>query len=165
MARLIGSTLPIDPLRRADMALRVPFARQRIARACEADGLEPQRDIDALLDDAERLPPASRTRVLHGDLHARHVIVDREKRVSGVIDWGDVCVGDPSIDLSIAYGSFSSAARRAFLDVYGPVDGITELRARVIATFLSAALLTYAVDRNLPALRAESRRALERVVS
>jgi aminoglycoside phosphotransferase (APT) family kinase protein len=146
------------------MALRVPFARGRIARAAEADGFEPPRDLDALLDDAERLPPPSRTRVLHGDLHARHVLVDGEGRASGVIDWGDVCVGDPSIDLSIAYGSFSGAARRAFLEAYGPVDGLTELRARVIATFLSAALLSYAVDRNLAELREDSRRGLERVV-
>ena len=32
--------------------------------------------------------------LVHGDLHVRHVLVDNGE-LSGVIDWGDVCVGDP----------------------------------------------------------------------
>ncbi len=165
LARLVGTTLPVDPMRRADMGLRAPFARQRIAQAAEVARFQPPAELDALLSNAERLPPSPRTRVVHGDLHARHVLIDGHGRVSGVIDWGDVCMGDPSIDLSVAYGSFTGAARRALLDAYGPIDGLTELRARVIGTFLAAALLAYAVDRDLPAIRDESRRALERILT
>jgi aminoglycoside phosphotransferase (APT) family kinase protein len=95
----------------------------------------------------------------------RHVLVGNDGRPTGVIDWGDVCTGDPSADVSIAYGCLAGEARAAFLDAYGPVDGLTELRARVVATFLSAALLSYGADQGWPNLRAEAHRALERVVA
>ena len=85
--------------------------------------------------------------------------------VSAVIDWGDVCAGDPSIDLGIAFGSLEGNARRAFIDAYGPIDGVTELRARTIAIFLAAALLAYAVDVELDALAADSLRGLARAVT
>ena len=163
MAR-IGPSLPVDPLRRADMPYRVASARERL------DGLEaarlwaPNSAVPRLLRDAENLPPPSRTVVLHGDLHVRHVLVDPEGRPTGVIDWGDACAGDPSVDLAFAFGSLSGAARRAFCEAYGPIDRLTELRARVIAVFLAAALLSYADDARLAPLRAESLASLERAV-
>jgi aminoglycoside phosphotransferase (APT) family kinase protein len=92
-------------------------------------------------------------------------VVDAGGRATGIIDWGDVSAGDPSADLSIAYGSLAGEARASFFDAYGPIDGLTELRARVIATFLAAALLGYAADRGMEGLREESLRALERVVA
>lgn len=165
LARLIGSTLPIDPMRRGDMGFRVPFARRRLDAAVAAGLWEPSAAVERLLREAHGLPPPPRTLVLHGDLHVRHVLVDTRGRASGVIDWGDVSAGDPSADLSIAFGSLSGAARSAFFEAYGRIDRLTELRARVIATFLAAALLGYAADEGMEALRVESLRALDRVVS
>ncbi len=162
----IGPTLPHDPNRRADMPFRVDATRRRLDELAASGLWQATPDIDRLLDDAAVLPHSSRTVVLHGDLHARHLLVDEEGGAAGVIDWGDVCVGDPAIDLSVAFGTFSGTSRDALLDAYGRrLDGITELRARVIAAFLAAALLAYADDVGLDALRAESARALERSVS
>lgn len=160
----IGPTLPIDPMRRTDMAHRVRLTRERLARVVGAGLWEPTAAVDALLRDARDLPPSPRVVVLHGDLHVRHVLVDGE-RPTGVIDWGDVCAGDPSADLSLAYGALVGAAREAFLVAYGPVDGLTELRARVIAVFLAAALLEYAADAGMAALGAEASDALARAVA
>ena len=164
VARLVGGSLPIDPNRRADMALRVRLARRRISDAADAGLWTPSPAVGSLLDEASALPPPPRTTVLHGDLHMRHVLID-DGAVSGVIDWGDVCIGDPSVDLSIAYGSFTGAARAGFLDAYGPIDGLTELRARVIAAFLGAALLSYAADQGLALLEDEARRSLDRAAA
>lgn len=164
LARLVGTSLPVDPNRRADMRLRVPLTRRRIAELETSETWTPTPAVLALLDDAAGLPVPPRTAVLHGDLHARHVLVE-DGRASGIIDWGDVCVGDPSVDLSIAYAAFGPASRPAFFDAYGPIDGLTDLRARVIATFLSAALLVYAIDVGLDALRDETKLALDRAVS
>ncbi len=53
---------------------------------------------------------------------------------AGVIDWGDCCLADPALDLSLAYGAFSGSARDALLSAYGrPVDEERELRARLLA--------------------------------
>ena len=166
VARLVGASLPVDPMRRADMGLRIPHARRRLDEVMAA-GLWEQTDaVEHLLADATGLPPPPRTLVLHGDLHARHVLVESGSgRATGVIDWGDVSAGDPSADLSIAYGAFVGPARAAFMKAYGPIDGLTELRGRVIATFLAAALLGYAADRGMDALREDSLRSLERVVA
>lgn len=166
LASRVAGTLPVDPMRRADMPYRVAIARRQLDELVAARLWRADAAVDALLADAARLPPPSRVVVLHGDLHMRHVLVSPDgATVAGVIDWGDVCTGDPSVDLSLAYGSFVGPAREAFLEAYGPVDGLTELRARVIAVFLSAALLAYADDRRMPALRAESLRSLERAVA
>lgn len=165
LASRIAASLPVDPMRRADMGFRVPHARRRLDQAVEAGLWQPTDAVERLLRDAIGLPPPSRVLVLHGDLHVRHVLVDRVGRATGVIDWGDVSAGDPSADLAMAFGSFVGTAREAFFQAYGPIDGLTELRARVIATFLAGALLTYAADVGLEPLRAESLRSLERVVA
>lgn len=160
----IGPTLPIDPMRRTDMAHRVRLTRDRLARLTDAGLWQPTAAVEALLRDAEELPPSPRTVVLHGDLHVRHVLVDGEQ-ATGVIDWGDVCAGDPSADLSFGYGALVGRAREAFLDAYGPVDGLTELRARVIAVFLAAALLEYAAETGMADLEGEASNALVRAVA
>ncbi len=165
LASRIAPSLPVDPMRRADMGFRGPHARRRLDQAVEAGLWEPTDEVERLLHDAIGLPPPPRLLVLHGDLHVRHVLVDPEGVATGVIDWGDVCAGDPSADLAMAFGSFVGTAREAFFRAYGPIDGLTELRARVIATFLAGALLTYAADVGLERLRAESLRSLERVVA
>lgn len=165
LASRIAPSLPVDPMRRADMGYRIPHARRRLDLVIEA-GLWGSTDaVERLVADATGLPPPSRTLVLHGDLHARHVLVDGAGGATGVIDWGDVSAGDPSADLSIVYGSLAGEARAAFLGAYGPVDRLTELRARVIAVFLGAALLLYAADRGMEGLRLESLRSLDRAVT
>lgn len=164
LASRVALSLPVDPMRRADMGVRVERTRLRLAELRAADTWEAPTSVERLLAEAADLPPSPRTVVLHGDLHCRHLLVTTGGAAAGVIDWGDVCAGDPSIDLSIVFGTFAGKARAALLEAYGPVDGLTELRARVIAVFLAAALLAYAVDRGMDALRIESLRSLARAV-
>jgi aminoglycoside phosphotransferase (APT) family kinase protein len=57
--------------------------------------------------------------ICHGDLHVRHLLVDRDGSVTGVIDWGDLCLADPAVDLSIAYFAFAGRARADLLSAYG----------------------------------------------
>lgn len=166
LASRVAAGLPVDPMRRADMPFRVAVARRQLDELVAAGLWRRDPAVDELLAEAAGLPPPSRVVVLHGDLHARHVLVAPDGAgVAGVIDWGDVCTGDPSVDLSFAYAAFEGAARAAFIARYGPIDRLAELRARVIAAFVAAALLAYAEDRRMPALRADSLRSLERAVA
>jgi len=42
--------------------------------------------------------------LLHADLHARHILLDvGARRVTGVIDFGECCIGDPAIDVRDAW--------------------------------------------------------------
>ena len=100
---------------------------------------------------------------MHGDFHVRHVLV-ADGEVGGVIDWGDVCVGDPSIDLQLAWALLPAERRSVFLDAYGPIADVTRLRARVLAISLSALLLDYARERGLSGLERETRAGLARAL-
>lgn len=65
---------------------------------------------------------------LHGDLHPANVVV-RDGALVGLIDFGEMCGGDPATDLSAAWLLPDGAAGR-FFDAYGDVDGATIARAR-----------------------------------
>jgi aminoglycoside phosphotransferase (APT) family kinase protein len=101
----VGAGLPHDPLRRADPGVRVPMARECLTRLGEYGVWNPA--VEGLLAEAERLGlPTGPASVCHGDLHVRHLLVDEDAQAAGVIDWGDVCVADPALDLSLAYSGF-----------------------------------------------------------
>ncbi len=136
-------TLPADPARRGDMERRVPWTIERLD---EVDRLGLWRSPPAmrdLLEAARGLPPPSPLVVAHGDLHFRHLIVDEAPDLVGIIDWGDVCRADPSIDLPLIWSFLPPDGRSAFLAAYGPVTPDQLLRSRVLALFLCAALAIY----------------------
>ena len=114
----------------------------------------------ALPDDAAPAPVIS-----HGDLHVRHILVNPAGAVTGIIDWGDICRGDPAIDLAIAFSAFSGGARQALIDAYGGLSRAQELRGRVLAIFLSATLLLWAHDSGMETLEFEARAGLERAAN
>jgi len=155
--------LPADPFGRADMAVRVPKAREQIAEL-EAAGLwHAPPSLDDLLASAAELPVPEPGVVCHGDLHLRHLLVDDTGALSGVIDWGDLCRGDPSVDMCLVWCLLPS--RDEFLAAYGPVSDDQLLRARVLALFLSAVLALYAHHEDMPALEREALAGLERTAT
>ena len=114
-----------------------------------------------MLDEAERLPPPTEHVLVHGDLHFRHVLVE-DGRASGVIDWGDVCLADPAIDLQLVWSFPPPESRPAFLDAYGPLTDEQLLRARVVALSLGAALAAYGHVEGMPSVAREALAGLER---
>jgi len=155
--------LPVDPIRRADAAGRVvPLARERLDRLAAAGVRPPEARVVDLLDRAAALGPAQGHVVLvHGDLHVRHVLVDRGV-ATGVIDWGDTALADPCVDLMVGWAAFSGPARAAFLAAYGPVPADRALRARALAVGVSAALAEQAAHDGLTELLAEALAAIRR---
>lgn len=85
-----------------------------------------------------------RTTLVHGDLHARQLLVDAEGALTAVIDWGDVHTGDPACDLAAVWMFLPPSARPAFFEAYGPADAQTLALARLRAVGLCAALGVYA---------------------
>lgn len=139
----VGGGLREDANRRADMASRVPFARDRLAELAAAGLWDAPAAVEEILGAARELPRPEPTAVCHGDLHFRHLIVAGGE-LRGLIDWIDVCRADPAIDLQLLWSFFGPPERELFLREYGPVSAHTLLRARVVALFLCAALVLYA---------------------
>lgn len=73
---------------------------------------------------------------VHGDLYARHILGDKGT-ICGVIDWGGAGWGDPAMDLSLLYSSFTSREREEFFAIYGPISQGLEERCRLYALFFS----------------------------
>lgn len=78
---------------------------------------------------------------IHGDLHARNVISEAG-RLAGVIDWGDMALGDPATDLYGLWMLFPNpAARSAALDAYGGISEATRRRAQGWAIAIGAVIV------------------------
>lgn len=99
----------------------------------------------------------------HGDLDARNWLI-RDGRISGVIDWGEMGVGDPACDVMVAWKLHSSAARDAFRAAL-PTDDATWERARGWVVSQAVAALAYYTPENNPALYREAEQWLELVLS
>ncbi len=84
------------------------------------------------------------TRLVHGDLYVRHLLVNEQMELCGVIDWGDVHIGDPAEDLAIAHSFLRPPDHGRFLAEYGEVDTATWTLARFRALQHSAMLAVYA---------------------
>ena len=161
----VAHELPTDQNRRADMRVRVPLTREDLT-LLEQEGLwRPSSAVATLLDEAERLPPARASAVVHGDLHFRQVLVDDRCQVTGIIDWVDLGRSDPAIDFSLYWSYFPPGAREAFLESYGAVTEEQLLRARVLALNLCAILARYGAAEGNDAVRDEALAGLERAAA
>ena len=154
-----------DPMGRADMAVRVPKTLEQLGLVEAAGVWQAPASVAELLEAARSLPKPEPVSVVHGDLHFRHLLVDDHGALSGVIDWGDVCRGDPAIDLTLFWSLLPSAARPDFLAAYGPVREDQLVRSRVLAINLCSILALYAHDEGMPAVKAEALAGLERAVA
>jgi hypothetical protein len=66
---------------------------------------------------------------IHGDLHPANVVV-AAGTLSGVIDFGDMCAGDPATDLSAAWLLLPAGTAGRFFDAYASADDAAITRAR-----------------------------------
>jgi len=83
---------------------------------------------------------------LHGDLRPGNLLA-REGKLSAVIDFGCLGVGDPACDLQVAWSFFPAGAREAFRKELA-VDDATWERGRGWALSVSLIALPYYWDRN-----------------
>jgi aminoglycoside phosphotransferase (APT) family kinase protein len=99
---------------------------------------------------------------VHGDLLPGNLLV-RGGRLTGVIDWAGVGVGDPACDLIVAWGLLRAEARPAFREQLG-VDDATWARGRGWALSLALIAIPYYRDTN-PAFATTARHLLDEVLA
>lgn len=101
-------------------------------------------------------------RWLHGDLHPGNLLVHRGK-LSAVIDFGTLGVGDPACDLMVAWTFLSANTRHYFRSLVG-VDDATWIRGRGWALSFGLIAYAYYIHSN-PGLAAISRRTIDEVLA
>jgi aminoglycoside phosphotransferase (APT) family kinase protein len=131
------------------------------------DSLRAAIDVDAATaawESALRAPEWSDRPVwIHGDLDSRNLLVE-EGRLSAVIDWGCLGVGDPACDASVAWKLFSAETRETFRNAVS-VDGSTWARARGWALSQALGVVSYYTVETNPVLVLEARRWLAEVLA
>lgn len=65
---------------------------------------------------------------IHGDLDSRNLLVE-DGRITGVVDWGSACVGDPACDVKVAWAVLDAETRPIFRDLL-EIDDATWARGR-----------------------------------
>jgi aminoglycoside phosphotransferase (APT) family kinase protein len=98
---------------------------------------------------------------LHGDMHPGNVLMS-DRQLSAVIDFGDICCGDPASDVAIAWMMFPSHARIAFRRA-GRFDDDTWNRARGWAVALGVAIAAHSSDN--PTMRAVAVTAIQQALT
>ncbi|MDP9491111.1 MAG: aminoglycoside phosphotransferase family protein [Actinomycetota bacterium] len=145
----------------------VPLAMRDEAARASIASLSRQIDVSAVTaawESALEAPEWERPPVwIHGDLDSRNLLVV-EGRLSAVIDWGGLGVGDPACDVMVAWKVLSADTRDIFRTAL-TVDEATWARGRGWA--LSQALIAlayYTMDTN-PVLVLEARRWMAEVLA
>ncbi|MCX4459826.1 aminoglycoside phosphotransferase family protein [Streptomyces sp. NBC_01340] len=126
---------------RGDLTARPLADRDRATRAAiaEVDGVFDTAAMTELWDAALSAPGWDRAPVwFHGDFHTGNLLTV-DGRLSAVIDFGELGIGDPACDLTIAFTLMSAGSRTAFRAALG-VDDATWTRGRgwALATALNA---------------------------
>ncbi|MGW7639201.1 aminoglycoside phosphotransferase family protein [Streptomyces decoyicus] len=139
---------------REDLTGRTLADRDRATRAAiaEVDGVFDTAAMTELWDAALGAPGWDRPPVwFHGDFHTGNLLT-LEGRLSAVIDFGGLGMGDPACDLTIAFTLMSAGSRAAFRAALG-VDDATWTRGRgwALTTALNAYTSYAAVNRRVAA--------------
>ncbi|CAL9644083.1 aminoglycoside phosphotransferase family protein [Streptomyces sp. enrichment culture] len=106
---------------------------------------------------------------VHGDLHPANA-VGADGTLTGVVDFGDLCAGDPAWDLAAAWVLLPAGAAGRFFAAYARADRATVRRARGLAAQQSLFLMLMGRngDQGLPggkpAWGPAGRAALDRVL-
>jgi aminoglycoside phosphotransferase (APT) family kinase protein len=128
----------------------------------DLDGIIDQAAVTTAWDNAVHAPAWQHPPVwIHGDLSPTNLLVVNG-RLSAVIDFGGLGVGDPACDLMIAWTLLSARERAIFRATLAP-DDATWARGRGWALSVGLIALPYYQDTN-PVAAAIARRAIDQVL-
>jgi aminoglycoside phosphotransferase (APT) family kinase protein len=139
---------PHNPYRGVPLAQRAAAIEERMERM---DRSTPWVDnaIRSIWRDALAAPSDVDSTWIHGDLHARNVLV-LDERLRAIIDWGDLCAGDRATDLASIFMWLPDGESRAMaMRAYGG-SSATWQRARGWAVLFGMVLLETGLTDNPP---------------
>ena len=99
---------------------------------------------------------------IHGDLDARNLLV-MDGRITGVIDWESLCVGDPACDVKVAWAVLDAETRPIFRKLL-EIDDATWARGRGWALSQAMIALPY-YRQSYPVIVQQARRWLAEVLA
>lgn len=102
--------------------------------------------------------------LVHGDLHAGHILVNENGKVTGLLDWTEAEVADPAIDFTIVSMLFGDTGLADFIKRYEKAGGRVWPRMHEHIVEMTAAypviLATFALKSGLEEFKIMARQAL-----
>lgn len=131
---------PVNRVRGIPLATRAENNEERMARLLEdTDAINPQ--VYKAWVDGLAAPVDTSPTWLHGDLHARNILVN-DGCIAAIIDWGDITSGDRATDLAAIWMLLEHQdARREAIYIYGADDPALWARAKAWAVIFGVVLL------------------------
>lgn len=80
--------------------------------------------------------------LIHGDLYHRHLLFNN-KKLTGIIDWGDIAFSHYIVDLAVIYQFLPPLAHADFFTEYGAVPKDLLAYARFLGLYYAVTLLWY----------------------
>lgn len=123
--------------------------------------LENKKELELVVENLQHFRAPLTSCLVHGDFYVRHLLVDKNHHLVGVIDWGDIHFGDPAIDLSIAHSFLPVQAHKSFIKIYGDISEETWALAKLRAIYSSTLLILFGYHSNDPNIMREGLRSLK----
>ncbi|GGM07578.1 phosphotransferase [Streptomyces fumigatiscleroticus] len=167
LAGFVRALRAVDPVggppghRGVPLVTRDAPTREAIA---QLDGAVDTEAVTVLWEEALRAPVRSGPPAwAHGDLSPGNVLVDGGGRLSAVIDFATAGVGDPAVDLIVAWNLLPAAVRGMFREAVG-ADEAEWARGRGWALSIALIALPY-YERTNPPLAANSRHVIGQILA
>ncbi|SFS57199.1 aminoglycoside phosphotransferase family protein [Paenibacillus sp. BC26] len=157
----LGSEITPPPSSRGlSLAPRDLGVRKAIA---ELEGMIDQRSATLAWEEALRAPDWQGAGVwIHGDIHAGNLLIE-QGRISAVIDFGCMGLGDPACDMLFAWSILTGETRPIFQAELQP-DDATWARGRGYALSMGLIALPYYKDTN-PVFASVAKRIINEVLT
>lgn len=160
---LHGINLSNGPASRRGVSLKEVDAETRQAIG-ELEGEIDSPRITFLWDQLSNTAPWNKDPVwVHGDFLPGNILV-QNNRLSAVIDFSDVGIGDPACDLIIAWSLLNAHSRKYFKENLKNIDDDTWARGRGWALSIALIILPYYKDTN-PTIVKLAQRMIENVLA
>ncbi len=114
---------------------------QLISLGYQTDKKEIQREISAV----QQITLSEFKCLVHGDLYFKHLIFN-QGRLRGIIDWGDLGINNPVVDLAIIWGFYPKNYHPLFHEIYGLVEPGAWQYARFLGLYMAITLILYGLD-------------------
>lgn len=112
--------------------------------------------IPRLLEEAPAIFHRETPVIVHGDLYVRHLLLDPQNKLCGIIDWGDIHLGNRAVDLAIVHSFLPMQSHEAFRNAYGEIGQGTWELARLRAIYHSTIMALYGYHSKDPSILREA---------
>lgn len=104
--------------------------------------------FDKIACDASGLTLEKKFAVAHTDLYSSHLLIDDAYKLVGILDWGDVEITHPALDLAAAHILLPPCSHEIFRKAYGAISQDEWNFARLRALYHSLGLISYGYKYN-----------------